>query len=120
MLERVRRIAASLSARIHANRSVVVEGRVAWPGACADRLAGEAHWTLRVTLSDATLGRARLGEPLDLHRRCNAAELHELLAKLPAGARLVARIEFDRGARMRARLCGVLRVEPPPAAGGID
>ncbi|MFZ5655951.1 MAG: hypothetical protein ACOY37_02615 [Pseudomonadota bacterium] len=94
-------------------RGVVVEGRIGWSGACADRLSGQADWTLRLTLLDARIGRARLGEPLELHARCAPARLHGLLSALVPDARVTARIEFDRGARMRARLGGFLRIEPP-------
>lgn len=95
--------------------AVAVTGRVAWPGACADRLPGERMWTLRVTLADATLGQgARLGEPLHLHCRCDRPSLDRLLAALEAGACIEACIEIDRGTRMQARLRRLVRVEPAP------
>lgn len=97
-------------------RPVTVQGRVAWPGACADRASGEEHWTVRVTLLDARIGRTLLGEPLELHWRCAPAGLHALLVALSADAVLTARIELERGARMRARLRGIVRVKRPPRA----
>lgn len=90
-----------------------MHGRVAFPGACAERCAGQPDWTLRVALVDARIGRARLGEPLQLYRHCTPDELQGLLASLPEGARLLARVELDRGSRMQARLHAVLRIDLP-------
>jgi hypothetical protein len=85
-------------------RCVIARGRVAEPGACADRAPGEPDWTLRLALDDVRVGRARLAEPLHLHRRCAPAEVQAWLEALPAGARIAARVEFEAGARMQARL----------------
>lgn len=105
--------------RLYGGGRLVVDGRVGVPGACAERLPEQADWTLRLALVDARIGRSRLGELLQLHRRCAPDELQALLVSLPEGARLVARVELDRGSRMQARLHAVLRVDPPgPAAAG--
>ncbi|TCZ87621.1 hypothetical protein [Lysobacter sp. N42] len=116
MIRLSRRLQGLLARILPLWRPVTVQGRVAWPGACADRASGEAHWTVRVTLLDACIGRARLGEPLELHWRCAPEQLHALLVALSPDATLTARIRLDRGARMRARLCGIDRVQPPPRA----
>lgn len=93
-------------------RRVIVEGRISPPGACADRMGDERDWTLRLSLVAARIGHARIGEPLELHRRCADDELRRLLHAFAPGARLRARIELDRGPRMRARLCEVLHIGP--------
>lgn len=111
VLRPVMAMLANATAR-HLTRRLIVDGRVAAPGACADRLTGDNDWTLRLTLVAARIGHAQLGEPLVLHRRCTPSDLQELLVALAPATRLVARIEPDRGPRMRARLCEVLRIEP--------
>lgn len=115
----LRRLVGGLVARLRrlcGGGRLVVDGRVGAPGACAERLPGQADWTLRLALVDARIGRARLGEPLQLHRRCAPDELQALLVSLPQGARLVARVELDRGNRMQARLHVVIRIDPVPPA----
>lgn len=113
---RAREALARLRSVLTVARRPVAEGRVGWPGACADRARGEADWTVRLVLLDARIGRTRLGEPLELYWRCRPDGLQALLAALSPDARLAARIEFDRGARMRARLRGIVRLQPPPGA----